>query len=265
MTDIPNRPTAVSGRLGVTASIVGDDFVVSAEPRPEVMRLGALRAAAIVYAIDVVAGVTCDVDDNAWTFTSDLTFQCEPVREGSIHTVARILRQGARSSTCEVFITDDTGRNVGYSTAGFALVPRRPEDPPKMHFDMGMAVEIFGQIPTLEEPLRDAMGIEVLDAEQGVMELALRDDLRNPAGALQGAMVAALAEAAAEDLFSAHLGAPALVTGLEIRYLGQGRVGPVRTRAQIMGDGPAAPVRVQLYDVSSGKLLTHVTAHARTI
>jgi acyl-coenzyme A thioesterase PaaI-like protein len=48
--------------------------------------------------------------------------------------------------------------------------------------------------------LREEAGIEVIDAAEGVVQVEVTPGLRNPAGTLQGAMVALLAEAAAPPL-----------------------------------------------------------------
>ena len=66
----------------------------------------------------------------------------------------------------------------------------------------------------------------MLDPLAGALEMPVTPELRNPAGTLQGAMVALLAEAAAEELVSARFGLPAVVTELDLRYLAQTGDGP---------------------------------------
>ena len=65
-------------------------------------------------------------------------------------------------------------------------------------------------------------------------------ELRNPAGTLQGAMVALFAEAAAEEMVSARFDMDAVVTELDLRYLAQTGDGPVRSECALLGDGPDA-------------------------
>ena len=65
---------------------------------------------------------------------------------------------------------------------------------------------------------------------------------------LQGAMVALVAEAAAEDLMATRFGSPVVVADLDLRYLRKTTVGPVRSRARLLGDGPGSPVEVELVD-----------------
>ena len=90
-------------------------------------------------------------------------------------------------------------------------------------------------------------------------------ELRNPAGTLQGAMVALFAEAAAEELASARFDMDAVVTELDLRYLAQTAEGPVQSVCTLLGDGPDAPIQVELSDRSSGRLTTLAYARTATI
>ena len=89
--------------------------------------------------------------------------------------------------------------------------------------------------------------------------------LRNPAGTLQGAMVALFAEAAAEELASARFDLPAVVIELDLRYLARTGAGPVVSACTLLGDGPEAPMQVELSDRSSGRLTTLVYARTSII
>ena len=59
---------------------------------------------------------------------------------------------------------------------------------------------MFDGSRTLDRPLREEAGIVVLDPSAGALEMQVTPEFRNPAGTLQGAMVALFAEAAAEEL-----------------------------------------------------------------
>jgi hypothetical protein len=56
-----------------------------------------------------------------------------------------------------------------------------------------------------------------------------------------------------------------VVTDLDLRYLGQATVGPVRTRCRPLGDDLRAcpPVEVELVDLSTGRVTT--LAHCRAV
>jgi hypothetical protein len=75
-------------------------------------------------------------------------------------------------------------------------------------------------------------------------------------------MVALLAEAAAEGLVATRFGLPVVVTDLDLRYLRKAQVGPVRTRSRLLGNGPDAPVQVELVDLSTDQITTLVYARA---
>jgi hypothetical protein len=53
-----------------------------------------------------------------------------------------------------------------------------------------------------------------------------------------------------------------VVTDLDLRYLGQARVGPVRTRTRLLGDDAGSPVQIELVDRSSDTVTTLVYARA---
>jgi acyl-coenzyme A thioesterase PaaI-like protein len=124
---------------------------------------------------------------------------------------------------------------------------------------------MFDGSRTLDRPLREEAGIVVLDAVAGALEMQVTPELRNPAGTLQGAMVALFAEAAAEELASARFNMAAVVTELDLRYLAQTGEGPVESACTLLGDGPDAPIQVELSDRSSGRLTTLAYARTTTI
>jgi hypothetical protein len=64
---------------------------------------------------------------------------------------------------------------------------------------------------------------------------------------------------------STGFGVPAVVTELDLRYLAQTGEGPVQSDCTVLGEGPDAPVRVELSDRSSGRLTTLVYARAAVI
>ena len=124
---------------------------------------------------------------------------------------------------------------------------------------------LFRDPTTLARPLREEAGVEVIDAAAGIVQVEVTPDLRNPAGTLQGAMVALLAESAAEDLMATRFGSPFVVTGLDLRYLRKAQVGPVRTRSRLLGTGPDAPVQIELIDTSIDQITTLVYASATRV
>jgi acyl-coenzyme A thioesterase PaaI-like protein len=266
MTDLLDDSLSLPASLGVVAEVRAGEFVLTLRPRPEVLRHGALRASVVAFMIDVVAGVVLDDDPDAWTLTSDMSVRMRPLRApGLVCTESTILRRGRRSATAVVDLMSEDGAPVATGAIGFVRVERRESDPLKPLAAPGNLSNMFDGSRTLSSPLRDAAGVVVLDPSRGILEMPVTPAVRNTAGTLQGAMVALLAEAAAEELVSTRFGLPAVVTELDLRYLAQTSDGPVQSDCTLLGDGPDAPVRVELSDRSSGRLTTLVYARTAVI
>lgn len=261
MTDLPGRAASVPSRLGVRARVDDGRLRLGLDPRAEVLHHGAVRASVLSFVVDAAAGILVDTDPEVWTLTSDMSVRMRAVAAPDrVDAVATILREGRRSVTCHVEMTDERGAPVATGAIGFAKLARRATDPPKPALDLEDAVALFDGLPHLSRPLREEAGIEVLDGAAGVVQVEVTPELRNPAGTLQGAMVALLAEAAAEDLVTSRFESPVVVTDLDLRYLAQAPSGPVRTRSRLLGTDAGDPVEVELVDTSNGRLTTLVYA-----
>ena len=266
MTDTFADGTSVASRLGVTARVVNGQLVLDLSPRPEVMHHGVVRASVLAFVMDAVAGIAVDTDPEVWTLTSDLSVRMRPRPAPTrIEAIGSVLRQGGRSVTCAVELTSDEGELVATGALGFAKVPRRDSDPPKPRVRPDTSVAMFSGLSLLSQPLREEAGIEVIDPVHGEVQLRVTPELRNPAGTLQGAMVALVAEAAAEDMVSTRFESPVVVTDLDVRYLARAPEGPVRSKARLLGDGPEAAVEVELVDTSVNRVTTLVYARTAAI
>ncbi len=209
MTDLPIPVTSVPSRLGTTARLEDGDLVLELTPRPEVLHHGVVRASVLAFLIDAAAGIPLDRDPDVWTLTTDLSMRMRPVAAPDrVDAFNTIVRSGRRSSTCRVELTSELGAPIATAAIGFASVPRKPTDGPKPSVTAEQAVTLFRGQPPLTRPLREEAGIEVIDAAAGVVQVAVTADLRNPAGTLQGAMVALVAEAATEELVGDLAGSP---------------------------------------------------------
>ena len=266
MTDLLDDSLSLPASLGVMAELRDGEFRLTLQPRPEVLRHGALRASVIAFMIDVVAGVVLDVDPDAWTLTSDMSVRMRPLPAPAfLSTESTILRRGRRSATAVVDLVTGEGAPVATGAIGFVRVERRESDPVKPQASPGNLSTMFDGSRTLSLPLRDAAGIVALDPLRGALEMPVTPAVRNTAGTLQGAMVALFAEAAAEELVSTRFGLPAVVTEMDLRYLAQTGAGPVQSECTLLGEGADAPVRVELFDRSSGRLTTLVYARTAVI
>lgn len=266
MTDISSTTRPIPGRLGVTARLVDGDMVLDLTPTPEVLHHGIVRASVLSYLVDAVAGIPIDDDPGTWSLTTDMTVRMRAIpAPACVTAVHHVVRRGGRSVTCMVELTTQDGELVATGAIGFARVRRKDGDPPKPNITPEVIVELFRGAAGLSRPLREEAGIEVVDAAHGVVQVELTDDLRNPAGTMQGAMVALLAEAAAEESLAARAEAPVVVTDLDLRYLSRTGAGPMRTRTRLVGDGADASAEVELVDCSTGAVATLVYARAALI
>ena len=258
MTDLPTNLHSVPGGLGATGLVDERGLVIEIEPRDELLHHRVLRASVISFAVDVVAGVTLDTDPDAWTFTTDLTLRMRPVpAPRKITASGTILRQGRRSAHGLLEVVDERGEEVATGAIGFAHVPRRPTDPPKPIVSPDDVAARFSTADRITRPLREEAQIVSVDPSAGVVEMAVRPEVCNPAGTIQGAMVALVAEAATEDLLEST-GQAVVVTDLDIRYLGQTTVGPVRSRCHVVGGDlrSCPPIQVELIDVATDRITT---------
>jgi acyl-coenzyme A thioesterase PaaI-like protein len=263
MTDVFfDRNVSLPSRLNVSTH-QGKGLTMRVHPVPQTCRLGSLRTSVASFVIDALAGIAVDGDDATWTFTSQMSVRMPKAPAPAyVEGRAAVLRQGARSATCEVTLVDEVGRGYGYGVLSFVRVARRDGDPEKHVFNSAAQSQRGFMGPPIERPLPEEMGIKIIDGSAGAVEVVVQDKLRNPSGAMQGAMVACVAEVAAEEVISARYGRPVFVSDLDVRYLSQIRVGPVRTTSTWLGDEPGSWVRVELHDVTSGVLLTHALARA---
>jgi len=245
---IPPEET-LAARIGLEGGL-GEDGLehVRLDPYEHLVHNGVVRISVLALMADMLGGWVADQHaEHDWVFTTDLSVRA-PVLRLPQHVIgtATPLRIGRTNVAAEVEMRDEQGDLHAYSHVGFVRVPRRHGDDPKP--DLEMAAKKWVERPRITQPLDVAAGIRVVDASRGELHVELVDELRNPAGAMQGAMVALVGEVAAEELAAHHLGEPQVVTDLDVRYLAMGRVGPVVARAAFIGKPEHRSIHVELRD-----------------
>jgi acyl-coenzyme A thioesterase PaaI-like protein len=266
VTDFSPADQNVPSRLGVSFEMRDGQLLGRLVASAALCERGTMPMAPLVFLADAVAGVVNDTDPDAWTFTSEVSVRTPLSRPPhAVDASTCTLREGRRSVTCEVPLTVDGG-SWGACFIGFTRVPRRDGDPPKAAFDPADAVTRLRRAP-IEQPLRQAAGFVSVDPASGCVRAELRPDLLNPAGAMQGAIVASLAETAAEDLADHHRAmghGRHVVTEMEVRYLAQNRVSPIEASARFVGPPAEGLVRIDLTDdAGRGRLTTAVMARVQ--
>lgn len=258
--------------LDVSSVLLSETRVLLSAPlTPEVASHGVASLGMQVSLLDIAAAepamVACRPD---WTATQDLSLHGTHgwLTRGPVVVDAQLVRAGKKNLTVAANIYDGCGvddfallqRAIdGDATAcapilaarglvTFVRLPRSAASSSMASYDPWSWI---GQVRrrTYERPpvgtLRQRMGAQVLDAEAGVVELERTRYVSNAIGTIFGGAQAALLQFAAEAM------RPQLTaTDLQLHYLAQVRVGPVRTRGTISrDDADHSVVTVELRDV----------------
>ncbi len=262
-----DQRNTIHARIGIDGTVAGDELQsVHLEPYPELCANGVVRIAVWALMADMMGGWQAERSaGNDWVFTTDLSVRAPVLRvPGRVVGTSAELRAGRTNVATEVHMHDETGTLFAYSQVGFVRMPRRPGDQPKPN--MAESARHWGDQEQLTSLLAEAAGARTIEPKTGHVAVDLDDTLRNPAGAMQGAMVALVGELAAEELASHHFGRRHVITDLDVRYLAMGRVGPIVSRAWFigsvsagspreLGSVPTGSIRVELRDEGNGDRL----------
>jgi len=237
----------------------GGRAVIRAPAVPEIRTVdGSLQAGAVATMIDVLGGaLTVRAVYPDWMATSSLSVHLarRPAAD-TIVAAGRVIRVGRTMAVIDVDIREEGGNpagrtgSIGTAMMTFSRLPRREGNPAfEPDLEVSEAVDFGIEGSGLTRPYRDAAGVRVLDEATGAVELELRGYVRNSFGALQGGMIAVLADAAGEMAAGAAAARPMTTKDLSIQYLSQGKKGPFRTRARVvrMTDDTAL-TRVEVID-----------------
>jgi uncharacterized protein (TIGR00369 family) len=214
---------------------------------------GQPRAGALATLVDVIGGgLAARAADPDWIATADLTLHLVGgAPPGSVvEARAEVLRAGRTTVVIEVGLTvAETARPVGIATMSFAVLARRDANPDAASIRAAGPTTMAEPGSGLRLPLLDELGVEVRDPAAGVLDVPVTDWARNSMGAMQGGVVATIAEAAAETALRAASGEPLVATDLHLTYLGFGRVGPVTSSAEVLRTAPGFGIaHVELSD-----------------
>ena len=246
--------------LGVSLEFQGQGrAVIRAPVVPEIRtKDGSLQIGAVATMIDVLGGaLTIRAVHPDWMATASLSVHL--VGRPTFDTIAaagKVLRAGRTMAIIDVDIREEgcgperATQSIGTAMMTFSRLPRR-EDTPAFEPDIEVSETVdFGiEGSGLKRPCRDAVGVRVLDEEAGVVELELREYVRNSLRVLQGGMIAVLSDAAGEMAAGAVAGRPMTTKDLAVQYLSQGKKGPFRTRARVVRTtDDTALTRVEVID-----------------
>jgi uncharacterized protein (TIGR00369 family) len=102
------------------------------------------------------------------------------------------------------------------------------------------------------QPIVKHMGMRFVHVDTGesIIEIDIREDLKNSGGMLQGGVIATLVDVAGGIAASRAVArAPVVTADMTIHYLAPGRTGPVRAVGEVLRAGRRSVVaQVKVYD-----------------
>jgi uncharacterized protein (TIGR00369 family) len=196
---------------------------------------GVVRAGALATLVDVIGGGLAATAQSDWIATADLSLHvvADALPGSVVEARATVLRSGRTTIVIEVALVDAADdRDIGIATMSFSVLPRRDANPEMGEVRDAGRTTMATERSSLRVPLADALGVRVRDARRGAIDVPVTDWARNSMGALQGGLVATVAEMAAELALRAATGERLVVSDLQA-YLGFGRIGPVRSDVDV--------------------------------
>jgi uncharacterized protein (TIGR00369 family) len=222
---------------------------------------GGVRAGVLATLVDVIGGgLAATAAYPGWIATADLTLHLVgAATSGSVHAHARVAHTGRTTVVIEVDLVDDPGATLGLATMSFAVLPRRDTNPDITATMTSESSTMALPDSSMREPILEALEVRFVDASAGVLEAPVGEWSLNSLGAMQGGAVAVLVDAAAEAAARGASGEPLVVRDIQLTYLALARVGPIRTRVEILGSAPGAvTAHVELVDSGASSRVTSI-------
>jgi len=207
-----------------------------------------------------------------WIATAGLSIcMARPAISGTIVASGIVIRAGQSINVIDVDISEESNSaahpstSIGSAIITFSRLPRRKdtiEVEPDSVNGITFAVEGSG----LSRRYLDEVGLQILDDTAGIVEIKMTDYVRNSFGAIQGGIVALLADIAGQCAARAATGQPLITKDLTLHYLSQGKVGPFVTRARmIRKTSDTALTRVELVDRGANDRLLMLGLNTATL
>ena len=276
-------PEHLLGDLGMEAELTTESSArVRTRVTPQILSPGGgVRAGVLATLVDIVGGaLAARVLRPDWMATADLTLQLVgPVLGPWVEARGAVLRRGRTTLVIEALVlaVDEDGNDlmidgrtpdpVAWASMTFAVLPaQNPASSVQMAEELPMRWAFSGG--GLNLPILEALPLTVLDGAAGRVSVPVRPYLHNSFQAIQGGVIALVAEAAGAEALGAALGgdgSTVVVTDLQIAYLALGKVGPIVTEARVLATGPdgRAGAVVELRDAGAdGRLTTVVNVTA---
>jgi acyl-coenzyme A thioesterase PaaI-like protein len=248
----PSQPTSSTASirdLDITTEQTSATSARSMAPLTDAVRdaSGAAGLGYLVALVDVNAamvGLCASQPD--WTATADLMLhEAAPLTHGPTILESHLTRAGSRLIVVGVDIYDGEGvtdmddltdpielRRVATGLVTFARVPASTSAAsatwdPLSTIGVRRHMEVAGELA--REPLLERIGMTVVDARAGVVELPNSPYVHNSRGRINGGVLGMVFQGAAEAAAPGYVG-----SDLHIHYLASARVGPIRTETHVV-------------------------------
>ena len=220
---------------------------------------GQLLAGILATAIDIGSGAVAGrLASPDWVATSDISLHVlAPLAGSTLRLDCTLVRRGRSLIVLQTDVFDadqEIARpavGAARATAGcaFAVLPDRGTSQGGRPGKRPARGEFPRSESPLEQPILEKLGIEAIDAAAGRFTMPLSDYVRNTYSALQGGLSGVLAELACRGMGECLLGRRPSTRDLRIRYLSQGRVGPFKTKTELLRHTSSeALARVRIVD-----------------
>jgi acyl-coenzyme A thioesterase PaaI-like protein len=226
----------------VTERLALDHSVSLCPVTDHVRNAGGAAGLGLIVALTDVSGATVSLAAAApdWPATADLSYQAiGPIREGPILAEARLVRRGSKTIVIEVEVFDGHGSEdpsaaepAGTGLMTFGRLPGSASAitiDPKQNMGRSTAARPDSE---LTAPVLDEIGLRLIDAESGQVELAKSDYVRNSFGTINGGVMGMVMQGAAEATASGF--GRFVATDAQIHYLAQTKAGPLRTTTRVI-------------------------------
>ena len=206
------------GDLGMEAELTTETTArVRTRVTPQVCSAdGGVRAGVLATLVDIVGGaIAARVLQPDWMATADLTIGLVGPPVGPwVEARGSVLRRGRTTLVIEALVVavDEVGGDlvidgrapdpVAWASMTFAVLPaKEPESPVQQATELPMRWAFRGG--ELGLPILEALPVTVLDAAAGRVSVPARPYLHNSFGAVQGGVIALIAEAAGAEALGA--------------------------------------------------------------
>lgn len=247
--------------------------VVRAPVVPEVLSPGGgMQPGIMATLVDILAGsIAIQAVYPDWMATAGLSMYTTGfANTGRFAAVGTLLRAGGQSVIVEADLVEESGsgfskkRSVGSALVTCARLTRRNDTPSVEGKELrDERFRLGSDGAGLTRSFQDHLGLRVLDAAGGGVELPLTDYVRNSFDALQGGMITVLTDVAGALFAGNAAGRPMITRDMQVHFLSLGKIGPFRTTCRMLRQGEGSVLtRVEIVDAGANDRLLSVATNA---